>query len=202
MAVPPIILIADDGVHWFRSVADLAEDLESPDVNNGIYAAFDSTGLILELQCSPNKRQSRLFTSTDVHSVTVRDGTVNDAPALKAALLDHIAGLHKVTLSNDASLSSIIDRLTRLQMADYESPSSGKNQVLAGPLLVWFGSLIFCFEYLAHAWPSGLYFILVPTGLVLTIIGAARYATWTPMAWAAAAAVPPILALAAYGIRI
>lgn len=86
--------------------------------------------------------------------------------------------------------------------AKAETPTAGGKPGLAGPLFIWSGSLIFCFEYLAHAWPSGLYFILVPVGFVLTIIGAARNATWKPLAWAAAAAAPPIVALAAYDFKI
>jgi hypothetical protein len=73
---------------------------------------------------------------------------------------------------------------------------------LAGPILIWVGSLIFCIEYLVHAWPSGLYFMLVPIGVILATVAAIRHATWKPIVWGLAAAVPPLVALAANGFRI
>ena len=71
-----------------------------------------------------------------------------------------------------------------------------------GIILVWIGSLIWCFELLMGAWPSGLYFILVPLGMILTLLTAFRHSDWKPFAIALAAFIPPILVLAARGFRI
>ncbi len=59
---------------------------------------------------------------------------------------------------------------------------------LVGPILVWMGALIWCFELLIGAWPSSLYFLLMPLGLILTIVAAIRRSDWRPVALALVAA--------------
>lgn len=118
MATSPVILIADDGVHWYQSPSALGLALESPDVNAGIYTAFDATGRKLELRCPPDNQAGHYFGMVDIHPVTVHEGKVCDAPTLKAAIIDHLARTQNTVLPADASLACAIASLIRLQPAD------------------------------------------------------------------------------------
>jgi hypothetical protein len=79
---------------------------------------------------------------------------------------------------------------------------AGKPLPIAGTILVWLGALIWCVELLMGAWPSGLYFLLIPIGLILTIATTIRRSDWRPLALTLAAAIPPVIALAIRGFRI
>ena len=46
---PPIILRADDGVSWWLDPEKLQLSIESPDIEDGIYSAWDAQGQILEI---------------------------------------------------------------------------------------------------------------------------------------------------------
>lgn len=115
MAVPPIILVADDGISWYQTTADLERDLESPDVNAGVYQAFDATGLRLQLQCPPNRSTTWFSFGVDVEPVTVGSGTVHDPQSLELALRDHLTHVAGLNCPQDAGLSQLISWLTQFQ---------------------------------------------------------------------------------------
>lgn len=48
--VSPLIMKADDGVYWYESAQDLERDVESPDIEEGIYTVWDAEGQVLNLQ--------------------------------------------------------------------------------------------------------------------------------------------------------
>ncbi|GAA5497130.1 hypothetical protein Rhal01_03320 [Rubritalea halochordaticola] len=55
--LPPLIMKADDGVYWYESAQDLGRDVESPDIEEGIYTVWDAEGQVLKLQlCEPLKK--------------------------------------------------------------------------------------------------------------------------------------------------
>ena len=110
-------------------------------------------------------------------------------------------GRTAIVHGREAYIRSISASIAKLN-TDLPPPAAEPKPWLTGPMLVWVGSLIFCVEYLVQAWPSGLYFILVPLGLILATVAAIRHATWKPIVWGLAAAVPPLVALAANGFRI
>ncbi|GEP46102.1 hypothetical protein [Brevifollis gellanilyticus] len=61
----PIILRADDGVSWWRDPARLALHLESPDIEAGLYSAWDADGQVLQvLPLHPTVRKPFLGMAT------------------------------------------------------------------------------------------------------------------------------------------
>jgi hypothetical protein len=118
MAIPPIILIADDGVRWYRSLTALAEAIESPDVNAGIYMAFDASGLKLDIRCPNEHRSESFFRSVPVHPITIHDGATRDIDTVKSAIIEHLTRAGKAEVPVDASLAFAVSQLTLLQPAD------------------------------------------------------------------------------------
>lgn len=65
----PIILRADDGISWWRDPARLALHLESPDIEAGLYSAWDADGQVLQvLPLHPTVRKP--FLGIETLSVT------------------------------------------------------------------------------------------------------------------------------------
>lgn len=48
--VPPLIMKAEGGVYWYESAQDLERDVESSDIEEGIYTVWDAEGQVLNLQ--------------------------------------------------------------------------------------------------------------------------------------------------------
>ncbi len=94
------------------------------------------------------------------------------------------------------------DRTTGRTLLTDSKAIARKPLPLLGTILVWVGALIWCFELLMGAWPSGLYFLLIPIGLVLTIAATIRRSDWRPFALTLAAVIPPVIALAIRGLKI
>ena len=46
---PPIILRADDGISWWLDSTKLQCSIESPDIEAGLYSAWDAQGQVLEV---------------------------------------------------------------------------------------------------------------------------------------------------------
>ena len=73
---------------------------------------------------------------------------------------------------------------------------------IIGNLLIWAGSLEWCYEVWNNMWPSGIPIVLPIIGVPLVLIAAYRRNTAAPVWLGLAALIPPFIVLASRSFRI
>lgn len=88
----PIMLRSDDGITWWKDAAKLEEYVESPDIEAGIYKAWDAQGQILKLSPkTPVTRGSFLgFETVSISSGSLSETGEFDPDGLSGAIARHL----------------------------------------------------------------------------------------------------------------
>ena len=114
----PIILRADDGVSWWPDAVTLQLSIESPDIEAGIYSAWDSLGQVLEVVPLEPVLRGRLF---GIESVRVSPGRLIETGVyspddLRTVIFDHLSEISSVP-DCTLDLPSAVDLLCLSQQA-------------------------------------------------------------------------------------
>ena len=111
----PIILRADDGLSWWSDPGKLGLALESPDIEDGIYHAWDAEGQILKIApLRPVVHRSFFGLRTVSVSPGVVSGTgLYEPDVLQAVLAEYIADMGCPTEDIPKDLDSAVERLCR-----------------------------------------------------------------------------------------
>lgn len=122
MITPPIILQANDGISWWRDPFKLQCSIESPDIEAGLYAAWDSQGQVLDVVPVAPVVRSRFL---GIETVSVTSGRLIETGAfcpddLRTAILDHLSDVLPSSHETPTDLSAAVDLLCHTQPAsDY-----------------------------------------------------------------------------------
>ncbi|MBA3484807.1 MAG: hypothetical protein H0T51_23650 [Pirellulales bacterium] len=73
---------------------------------------------------------------------------------------------------------------------------------IAGIILVWLASIVFCIEYWSNGMPSGFVFLFGIPGVALILWAAYKLEHTSPIEIGLTALVPPLILLAMRGFRI
>ena len=115
----PILLRADDGLSWWSDADSLAAYVESPDIEEGIYTAWDADGQVLILApAAPVVRKS----FSGLRSVSVSPGVISETgcyepDVLHAVIASHIKDVWSYIEEVPADLCGIVQVLCSLQPA-------------------------------------------------------------------------------------
>jgi hypothetical protein len=117
---PPIILHADDGISWWRDPLQLQQSIESPDIEAGIYTAWDALGQVLRvLPMAPAVRST--FPCLASASVTcgklVETGKFRPED-LRSAIFQHLFETQPSIPPSDMDLQATVALLCEVQPCD------------------------------------------------------------------------------------
>lgn len=113
----PVILRADDGISWWSDSRSLELSLESPDIEDGMYSAWDALGQVLRvLPLEPVKR-GRFF---GLKTVTVTSGRLAetgeyDSGQLVVAIHEHLSDRFPSIPLSGMNLEATVGLLQSLQ---------------------------------------------------------------------------------------
>lgn len=115
----PIILRADDGITWWPDAVALQHSIESPDIEAGIYSAWDSQGQILEVAPLWPVFRRRFFgmESVDVSPGKLIETGIYNPEDLKMAILDHLSETPSPAPDNFLDLPAAVNLLCQNQQA-------------------------------------------------------------------------------------
>lgn len=114
---PPIILRADDGVSWWLDPQKLQRSIESPDIEAGIYSAWDAQGQILEVVPVEAVKRSRFL---GIEAVSVSPGRLIETGTfcpdeLTAVINDHLSDMLPSQPATAFDLSTALEQLCKSQ---------------------------------------------------------------------------------------
>jgi hypothetical protein len=113
----PIFLQADDGVTWWTDLASLESSLESPDIEAGLYKAWDSDGQRVRIAPVLPVTRSSFFglQSMSVSCGKVSPSGVFEQDTLCAVLIAHIKDACGCGMELPKDLPALVELLCRLQ---------------------------------------------------------------------------------------
>lgn len=113
----PIILRADDGLSWWTDLHKLELALESPDIEAGVYLAWDAHGQVLQVvSCAPVKRGSILGVQTvNVVSGRLVETGIFSPDDLRSVIHSWLLEQHPSTSCSEADLASTLALLCSTQ---------------------------------------------------------------------------------------
>lgn len=113
----PIFLQADDGLTWWTDLPALASSLESPDIEAGIYQAWDADGQRLSIAPVVPVKRGRLlgFPSASISCGNVSASGVFEQDALCGVLAAHLRDACDYSAEPPGDLPELINLLCRLQ---------------------------------------------------------------------------------------
>lgn len=110
--IPPIIVVDDGDLIVFKSAHDAERGLESPDVMNGSYVAYDCEGRLLRLEVPDPGNWSGLLIDVKPVKVTAAEAKPTHAGELAAAVKAYLRNLHVAEeWIADASLRELLLQL-------------------------------------------------------------------------------------------
>jgi hypothetical protein len=113
----PIILKADDGVSWWPDPALLQCSIESPDIEEGLYSAWDAQGQVLEVvPVMPVVRRRVL----GIESVSVSSGKLIETglfrpEELTTVILTHLLDVSPSPPAKGLDLTTVLSLLCQSQ---------------------------------------------------------------------------------------
>jgi len=117
----PIILKADDGISWWTTASQLESWIESPDIEEGIYTAWDAEGQILELSPVEPVRHGSFL---GIRTVSISCGKITetgryDCDSPRVLIAAHIQKYLNCHDEIPKDLDSIVALFCRLEPARY-----------------------------------------------------------------------------------
>ena len=109
----PILLRADDGLTWWRNSGNLESYVESPDIADGIYSAWDAEGQRLNLEAA----RKSFFGMSTVSNGVLSDSGSYEPEYLHSVITSHIKDVYDQAGDLPKDLPSVIALLCRLQPA-------------------------------------------------------------------------------------
>ncbi len=115
----PIILQADDGVTWWPEPGMLEISVESPDIEDVNYAAWDAEGQVLEITAAqPVSRRSFIGISTvSVSSGALTETGKYEPDQLRSVIIAHLENRTTSTNIEGEDLASLLACFCRDQPA-------------------------------------------------------------------------------------
>ncbi|WAC19748.1 hypothetical protein OVA24_21245 [Luteolibacter sp. SL250] len=119
----PIIVKADDGVKWWMDPVAAGGAMESPDIEAGIYSAWDSRGQMIHIgpmDDGGNQPRNAKFMGIWSHDVTcgkLLGSGIQEPEALRQVILFHLTERLSANVSMDMSLAAAVDLLCFLEPA-------------------------------------------------------------------------------------
>jgi hypothetical protein len=115
----PIILRADDGVSWWPVPHQLELSIESPDIEAGLYSAWDAQGQILEVVPVEPVRRGRFF---GIETVSVSPGRLVETGTYRPDELTIVIQEHLADVLPSPPFSGL-DLATALNLLCQSQPS-------------------------------------------------------------------------------
>ena len=109
----PIIVEEHGDLLVFQNVESACLYLESVDVLNSEYVAYDAEGLIVELSVIEKTRRSKVFGETKIESVEISQSgaTENRSGELLKNISDYLYRVGQEGIDEDQSLHQLVARL-------------------------------------------------------------------------------------------